>query len=160
MIVSGWTDRSKVITVLNLVNTSTLTNEPSAGFARYVFPTWSVALGWIIFLVGVLPIPIFYIYSYIREYRRLPSSAIVSSIDKPRYLVALTINNTPRDDWGPKKAANQTGDYAHLCQQPVRRAASESYLTPISQKNSTGFMNPAFNRESSMVDNGSQNEHF
>lgn len=34
--------------------------------------------------------------------------------EKPRYLKAITENNRPRYDWGPKRAANHQGPYAHL----------------------------------------------
>ena len=74
--------------------------------------------------------------------------------------MALTINNTPREDWGPKKAANRTGDYAHLCQQPVRQEPSGPYLTPLSRKSSAGFKNPVFHREVSMADDGARDTEF
>ena len=33
---------------------------------------------------------------------------------KPRYLQAITHNNLPKQEWGPKKKANWTGLYSHL----------------------------------------------
>ena len=33
---------------------------------------------------------------------------------RPRYLAALTANNSPRKDWGPMKRINQYGIYVHL----------------------------------------------
>lgn len=35
-------------------------------------------------------------------------------LEKPRYLGAISENNSPRFDWGPKKKANHYGRYAHL----------------------------------------------
>ena len=34
--------------------------------------------------------------------------------EKPIYLRAFTENNSPRNDWGPKKRVNQYGLYAYL----------------------------------------------
>ena len=38
----------------------------------------------------------------------------VDSEFKPLYLQALTLNNLPSEQWGPRRRANQTGIYAHL----------------------------------------------
>ena len=35
-------------------------------------------------------------------------------LETPRYLKAITESNLPRYDWGPKKAINRFGPYAHL----------------------------------------------
>jgi hypothetical protein len=35
-------------------------------------------------------------------------------LETPTYLEAITKNNSPRDDWGPKKRINHYGLYAHL----------------------------------------------
>lgn len=32
-------------------------------------------------------------------------------LEKPRYIKAITANNSPRYDWGPKKKINQYGFY-------------------------------------------------
>ena len=37
-------------------------------------------------------------------------------MEKPCYLQAITENNSPRYDWGPKKKVNHYGLYAHLNQ--------------------------------------------
>jgi hypothetical protein len=67
----------KIITVLNLVNSETLQNKEGDGFAAYVFPQWSAILGWIIFVICIIPIPLFFLISYIQEYRRLPQDYLV-----------------------------------------------------------------------------------
>jgi hypothetical protein len=35
-------------------------------------------------------------------------------LETPTYLKAITENNSPRYDWGPKKRINHYGLYAHL----------------------------------------------
>ncbi|CAF0976103.1 unnamed protein product [Didymodactylos carnosus] len=95
----------------------------------YKFPNWSLALGWIIFIICCIPIPIVYIIHYIREYRQISRQDSLQALnyktqyqlkfdreheEQPRYLEAFTRINLPADDWGPKKNVNRIGIYAHL----------------------------------------------
>ena len=70
----------KIITALNLVNSEALTNAAGGGFDAYTFPRWSTILGWIIFVVCILPIPLFFLISYIQQYQRLPLDTVVRSL--------------------------------------------------------------------------------
>lgn len=70
----------KIITALNLINTEQLENKPGGGFDAYTFPQWSAVLGWVIFVICVIPIPLFFLISYIQEYRRLPNDYVVCSL--------------------------------------------------------------------------------
>jgi hypothetical protein len=67
----------KIITALNLLNTNTLTEKAAAGFDEYVYPKWSAVLGWMIFACCVMPIPLYFIFNYIREYRQLSATSSV-----------------------------------------------------------------------------------
>ncbi|CAF1501256.1 unnamed protein product, partial [Didymodactylos carnosus] len=86
-------------------------------------------IGWIIFAICIIPIPIVFIVNYIKEYRKLTRETISAPInhrthnhlvtgqnyvERPRYLEAFTRNNEPADDWGPKRDADHIGPYAHL----------------------------------------------
>ena len=48
-----------------------MANEPSGGYEYYKYPEWSTALGWVIFVACIIPIPLFYLINYIKEYREL-----------------------------------------------------------------------------------------
>ena len=54
-----------------------MANNAGAGFEYYAYPQWSTALGWIIFICCVIPIPIVYIVNYIREFRAIPLRRLV-----------------------------------------------------------------------------------
>ena len=60
--------------------------------------------------------------------------------EQPRFLQAVTENNSPRFDWGPKKAANQYGRYAHL------RVAKAPVVTEMENGTlaTNGFVNEQF----------------
>lgn len=132
---------------MNLLNSTSLKDKASAGFPDYEYPVWSTVLGWLIFTSCVIPIPLVFIISYIREYRllaaqrrvgttsidvRIDSHAFQSQTDvvpvgsefKPLYLQALTLNNLPSEQWGPRRRANQTGIYAHLNKKIIEKPKS------------------------------------
>ena len=52
-------------------------NLASAGFEDYEYPKWSTAIGWLIFVACIIPIPLFYLVNYIREYRSLAAQDMV-----------------------------------------------------------------------------------
>jgi len=118
-----------VIIFSKLIGAKTMENEASAGYEKYTYPPWSQILGWFIFILCIIPIPLVYLVNYIKEYRKIEVKELSSRIDpktghsvhektdyeeKPRFLQSITENNSPRFDWGPKKKVNQTGRYAHL----------------------------------------------
>lgn len=51
--------------------------KASAGYDDYTFPEWSAILGWIIFALSILPIPLYYFVIYIREFRGINSEKMV-----------------------------------------------------------------------------------
>jgi hypothetical protein len=67
----------KIITFSNLINSKPLSNNPGGGFDGYVFPEWSTIVGWFIFIGCIIPIPLFYVINYIREYRSLDRREVV-----------------------------------------------------------------------------------
>lgn len=145
----------QIITILNLLNTTTLKDEATGGFDEYVYPKWSVILGWMIFVCCVIPVPLIFVLNYIREYRKIPPQPTVCSLiysslflflfheqkktiptaannyqPVPRYLAAFTENNSPAEDWGPKKRANHYGAYAHLNDLPTKAKKKPHYYNP------------------------------
>jgi hypothetical protein len=68
----------KIITFSNLLTSTTMSNNPGAGFEAYVFPQWSTILGWCIFVACIIPIPLVYIVNYFREYFALRRTKSVS----------------------------------------------------------------------------------
>jgi hypothetical protein len=46
-------------------------NKAGAGFEAYEYPGWSTALGWLIFVACIIPIPLVYIINYIKEYKAI-----------------------------------------------------------------------------------------
>ncbi|CAF1682399.1 unnamed protein product, partial [Adineta ricciae] len=123
-----------IIIVTKLIGAEPMINKEGAGFEKYQYPQWSTILGWFIFIGCVIPIPLVYLVSYIKEYQRLGLQQIAKPIgiesdnhlhegnnylEKPRCLAAITENNSPRFDWGPKKRINQYGLYAHLAETPA-----------------------------------------
>jgi hypothetical protein len=62
-------------------------------------------------------------------------------LDKPRYLEAITENNSPRYDWGPKKRINHYGLYAHL---NALQSNNDIMLNGIRQTTGTEFDNGNF----------------
>lgn len=62
---------SKVITIANLATSTELVAEEGAGYPEYIYPKWSTAVGWIIFAICILPVPSFFIYTYVKEYQYL-----------------------------------------------------------------------------------------
>lgn len=104
----------QIVIVTKLISAKPIEIKGSAGYETYVFPIGSTVCGWFIFVACIIPIPIVYIYSYVKEYKLIRAEEIENDYnEKPRYLEAITRNNSPRNDWGPKKKANQFGIYAH-----------------------------------------------
>ena len=64
-------DLHKVIIFSNILTSKPLSDDSGGGFDAYVFPQWSTILGWFMFAICVIPIPLVYIVTYIREYRSI-----------------------------------------------------------------------------------------
>lgn len=58
-------------------------NEAAAGYEKYTYPSWSQILGWFIFILCIIPIPLVYLVNYIREYRKIEVKELVR-IEKKR----------------------------------------------------------------------------
>jgi hypothetical protein len=58
----------KVITFSSLINSKPLSNNAGGGFDAYVYPDWSIIVGWCIFAGCIIPIPLVFIINYFREY--------------------------------------------------------------------------------------------
>lgn len=67
----------QVITFSNIIQSKPMANNPSGGYDRYEYPQWSQILGWFIFVLCIIPIPLVYLINYIREYRLLGLKEIV-----------------------------------------------------------------------------------
>lgn len=52
-------------------------NEPGAGYEKYIYPSWSQILGWLIFILCIIPIPLVYLVNYIKEYRKIEVKELV-----------------------------------------------------------------------------------
>jgi hypothetical protein len=52
-------------------------NGAGGGFEAYIYPEWSTIVGWLIFAGCIIPIPLVYIVSYIREYRAIGRRDVV-----------------------------------------------------------------------------------
>ncbi len=73
-------------------------------------------------------------------------------IEKPRYIEAVTRNNSPRYDWGPKKRINHYGLYAHLS---TLDRNDEIALNGLDRSGTNAFINENF-----QGDNNSNQETF
>jgi hypothetical protein len=60
---------------------------------------------------------------------------------KPRYLEAITRNNSPRPYWGPKKKVNHYGRYAHLNALDGHNGIPLNSLYPSMKEPTTGVIN-------------------
>ncbi|CAF1258043.1 unnamed protein product [Rotaria sordida] len=164
-----------IITVTNIIGTRPLTIDAAGGFPHYEFPRWSTILGWFIFVCCILPIPIVFVISYIREYRKIAAqraakgnfgddndSPVANNFEeKPLYLAALTANNSPADYWGPRRRKHQTGAYAHLAAKSTVHDISAQQQFPkrsITAMNNTdigaGTTNPTFDPDLTKNDDG------
>ncbi len=65
-------------------------------------------------------------------------------MEKPRYLEAITENNSPRYDWGPKKRINHYGLYAHL---NTLESKNDVGLNGIRPNSKTGLINENFQND-------------
>ena len=65
-------------------------------------------------------------------------------MEKPQYLQAITENNSPRYDWGPKKRINHYGLYAHL---NTLQSNQDIALDGIRTKSATGVFNQNFQND-------------
>lgn len=114
------------ITMANLVTSTELVAPAEAGYPEYEYPKWSTALGWSIFAICILPVPAFFIYTYIKEYQYLSAErkGLITSTDdiyrrdisklKSIWFTAFRLTNLPHKDWGPRRREDQWGRYAHL----------------------------------------------
>lgn len=75
----------QILTISNLINSAPLKEDARAGYPAYEYPRWSTILGWCIFVVCVIPIPLVFIISYIRQYRKLAAKQRVSDFDTLQY---------------------------------------------------------------------------
>jgi hypothetical protein len=62
------------------LNAAPLVDKAAAGFAEYEYPRWSTILGWFIFVICILPVPLFFVISYIQQYRRLAAQRWVCNL--------------------------------------------------------------------------------
>ncbi|CAF3562698.1 unnamed protein product [Rotaria sp. Silwood1] len=169
---------SQVLTISNLIGAAPLSIKAAGGFPDYEFPRWSVILGWFIFVFCILPIPLVFIISYIREYRRLSALQTTTGIlgdnsqlteykePKPIYLQALTANNSPADTWGPRRRKHQKDAYAHLAVRSAKtNIPSQQQFPEQSSKEmnhtdtQTGVINPTFDEGSAMHDDDGNTSH-
>lgn len=63
-------------------------SSAGSGYPEYIFPQWTIIVGWIIFAVCLIPIPLFFLVNYIREYRALGHSNYVSL-----YMIYLSLSS-------------------------------------------------------------------
>ncbi|CAF3552794.1 unnamed protein product [Rotaria sp. Silwood1] len=148
-----------VITFSNLLGAKRMSNSAGAGYEAYIYPDWSMVVGWCIFVACIIPIPLVFIVNYIREYFALGQRGIIRKIDssidndlyyynkyfeKPRYMEAFTQNNSPRYDWGPKKSANHYGLYAHL---KSIRSNESMVLDALTKSRTNGYLNESFQED-------------
>jgi hypothetical protein len=68
---------------------STMKSPAGSGYPEYIFPQWSIIVGWFIFAICLIPIPLFFLVNYIREYRALGRSNYVSSLFISFFLIHL-----------------------------------------------------------------------
>jgi len=68
-------------------------------------------------------------------------------METPRYLKAITENNSPRYDWGPKKKINHYGLYAHL---NTLESKTDVALNGIYAKSTTEFINQDFQNNNNL----------
>ncbi|CAM4833277.1 unnamed protein product [Rotaria magnacalcarata] len=101
-----------IITITKLISAEPIKLGAGGGFPDYIFPRWSTILGWFIFVFCIIPIPLVFLVNYIKECLFLRAEKRIQiNVPKPIYLHALTENNSPREDWGPKRKQNQIGLY-------------------------------------------------
>jgi hypothetical protein len=67
-------------------------NGASAGFEAYEYPRWSTILGWFVFAGCIIPIPLFYLINYIKEYLSIPSLEIVRFSFSNIFIFIILIN--------------------------------------------------------------------
>ncbi len=67
----------EIITFSNLITSKRLSSNGGGGFEAYVYPEWSTIVGWCIFGVCIIPIPVVYIIIYIREYRSIDRQEVI-----------------------------------------------------------------------------------
>ncbi|MCC7159882.1 MAG: hypothetical protein IT281_10135 [Ignavibacteria bacterium] len=137
--------------------------DAAGGFPPYEFPQWSPTLGWFIFVICIIPIPLVFLISCIQEYRRIGKESTSYDFSKPRFLAALESNNLPAESWGPRKKIHQIGAYAHLATRTTKNNfLSQQQLPEYKPKMEetanidTGISNPTFNPDSTM--NNDDNE--
>ncbi len=53
-------------------------SSAGSGYPEYIFPQWTTIVGWIIFAICLIPIPLVFLINYIREYHALRRSNHVS----------------------------------------------------------------------------------
>ncbi|CAF0763036.1 unnamed protein product [Adineta ricciae] len=152
-----------ILTVTNLLNAQPLEAAAGAGFEAYQYPTWSTILGWFIFAFCILPVPLVFVVSYIKQYRKLSAeqSNAIAAEDQttgnptkpsPLYIRALRLNNEPAETWGPRRRGDRTGVYANQKVDnniPVERPPSKQ--SSIIQRKSSpviGNVNPTFDESS------------
>ena len=71
-------------------------------------------------------------------------------LEKPRFLQAITENNSPRYDWGPKKSANHYGLYSHLRKKPFQNKNNNNDVSMVQhndQIHSNGFINDEYQKD-------------
>ncbi len=60
-----------------MLTAKAMSNNAGGGFDAYIYPEWSTIVGWCIFVICIIPIPLVYVISYIREYRSMDRREIV-----------------------------------------------------------------------------------
>jgi SNF family Na+-dependent transporter len=80
----------------------------------YQFPQWTLGVGWTIFTVCIIGMPIYYLYQYIQSFHYVRKHRISSDTEVPDYIRAFRLTNKPTLGWGPRDSKNRTGPYANL----------------------------------------------
>ena len=68
-------------------------NKAGAGFEDYAYPNWSTALGWLIFVCCIIPIPLVYLVNFIKEYNAIGTKRLVREFFQGVFIIIISFIN-------------------------------------------------------------------
>ncbi|CAF2880027.1 unnamed protein product [Rotaria sp. Silwood2] len=97
--------------ILLIIFFATMINDSSKliVYGNYQFPRWTLGVGWTIFTICIVAMPLYYLYQYIQSFLHVRANPTSNDPEVPDYIRAFRLTNTPVDDWG-RTATDKRGE--------------------------------------------------
>ncbi|CAF3571258.1 unnamed protein product, partial [Rotaria sp. Silwood2] len=82
--------------ILLIIFFATMINDSSKliVYGNYQFPRWTLGVGWTIFTICIVAMPLYYLYQYIQSFLHVRANPTSNDPEVPDYIRAFRLTNT------------------------------------------------------------------